>query len=150
MPPAPPKPPAYVATALTGPDGTVADVRLEADGKVRHLAGRGGGQAEAASAGEDERVCPGAEVERGEERVELPGAGGRAAQIGGGHRPLGAEDHGDTGGPVEIGPMAETEPRQEQVGAGSGQWRWRRHGRMLASREPDVHWAAGFPRPPAS
>ena len=48
MPPAPPKPPAYVATALTAPDGTMADVRLEADGKVRHLAGRGGGQAEAA------------------------------------------------------------------------------------------------------
>ena len=48
MPPAPPNPPAYVATALTDPDGTVADVRLEADGKVRHLAGRGGGQAEAA------------------------------------------------------------------------------------------------------
>ena len=48
MPPAPPKPPAYVATALAAPDGTVADVRLEADGKVRHLAGRGGGEAEAA------------------------------------------------------------------------------------------------------
>lgn len=48
MPPAPPKPPAYLATALADPDGTVVDVRLEADGKVRHLAGRGGGAAEAA------------------------------------------------------------------------------------------------------
>ncbi|EKO37512.1 MAG: hypothetical protein B193_3810 [Solidesulfovibrio magneticus str. Maddingley MBC34] len=50
MPPAPPTPPAYRATALTAPDGTVVDVRLEADGKVRHLAGRGGGAAEAARA----------------------------------------------------------------------------------------------------
>ena len=50
MPPAPPKPQAYLATALTAPDGTVIDVRLEADGKVRHLAGRGGGEAEAARA----------------------------------------------------------------------------------------------------
>jgi spore maturation protein CgeB len=40
-------PSAYAATALAAPDGTILDVRLEAGGKVRHLAGRGGAAAEA-------------------------------------------------------------------------------------------------------
>ena len=44
--PTPPRPD-YVATALFAPDGSVADVRLDVAGKVRHLAGRGGATAEA-------------------------------------------------------------------------------------------------------
>jgi spore maturation protein CgeB len=39
-------PPAYAAEAVTGPDGTLADVRLRIAGKTRHLAGRGGPDAE--------------------------------------------------------------------------------------------------------
>lgn len=38
--------PAYAATAVTAPDGGLADVRLEVGGRVWHLAGRGGAGAE--------------------------------------------------------------------------------------------------------
>uniref|UniRef100_I2PY75 Spore protein YkvP/CgeB glycosyl transferase-like domain-containing protein n=1 Tax=Desulfovibrio sp. U5L TaxID=596152 RepID=I2PY75_9BACT len=41
-----PPPPPYAATALPGPDGVLADVRLTVGGRTWHLAGRGGGQAE--------------------------------------------------------------------------------------------------------
>jgi len=45
-----PPAPAYVAEAVAGPDGSLADVRLTVGGKVRHLAGRGGAAAERARA----------------------------------------------------------------------------------------------------
>ena len=48
--PALPPPPPVTAAAVPGPDGSLADVRLETDGRVRHLAGRGGAAAEAARA----------------------------------------------------------------------------------------------------
>ncbi|WP_300164427.1 glycosyltransferase [Solidesulfovibrio sp.] len=49
MAPLPPPPP-VLAAAVTAPDGSLADVRLEAGGRVLHLAGRGGAAAEAARA----------------------------------------------------------------------------------------------------
>lgn len=45
-----PPPPPVTAAAVPGPDGSLVDVRLEADGRVRHLSGRGGAAAEAARA----------------------------------------------------------------------------------------------------
>lgn len=41
-----PPPPPYAATALTGPGGELADVRLTAHGRTWHLAGRDGARAE--------------------------------------------------------------------------------------------------------
>ena len=76
--PTPPRPD-YAATAILAPDGSVADVRLEVAGKVRHLAGRGGAAAEADKALAAVAACGGAAAgAEGTDGTDFVGMAGRA------------------------------------------------------------------------
>ena len=105
-------------------------------------------QAEAAAAGQHHRVGAGRQVMAGDQRVELPGAGGRAAQLRRRHRPLRAQHDGDAGHASGVGAVADAETADRQLAARRGQ-RGIVHADML-SRGGRRRGSAGGPRPVAT